>query len=426
MMTMKSRNQYLETLIRNNGGYHTQSKKKRSALLDEYCKNTGQNRKYIIRKIRAGKWVKDPTKTKERKRKEYYDGDVKVNLIKIWKIFDYPCGERLVTILRDETERLRKFGEIQCSGELTLKLKEISAKTIDRKLKREKELLYLRRKYQIKKNPLLYQKIPIKLSNEQNRQQLGNMQIDLVEHCGQNPKGEYLNTLSLTDISSGWWEGRAIKGKSEKVTAAALDNARDTSPFRWQEIHSDNGTEFINDHLFRYSKQTNLGFSRSRPEHKNDNCLVEQKNFTHVRRYVGYRRYDKAEEQNILNDLYQNELRFYKNFFQPQIKLKQKIRVGSRLQRKYYPPLTPYWRLMKSKSISQDKKQELVKIYRSLNPAQLKRTIDHKLKLLYEINQHRQNKNSVYEVERNIKNHKKLKPTTVTFLMSQPEAILVT
>lgn len=128
---MQSRNEYLETLIRSLG-YLTKSKKKKSALLDEYCKNTNQNRKYVIWKIRKGMWVKDPTKIKKRKRSEYYDGDIKVNLIKIWKIFDLPCGQRLRNNLQNELRRLRKLGEIDCSSEVAAKLLKISSKTIER------------------------------------------------------------------------------------------------------------------------------------------------------------------------------------------------------------------------------------------------------------------------------------------------------
>lgn len=410
MMTMKSRNEYLETLIRSRG-YLTKSKKERSLLLDEYCNNTKQNRKYISRKIRTGKWVKHPTKTKTRKRKEYYDGDVKVNLVKIWKMFDLPCGARLRAILQTEVARLRKLGELVCSNEIASKLLKMSSKTIDRKLVREKELLRLKRKYEHKVHPLLYQKVPVKIFSEQNREELGNLQIDLVEHCGQSPKGEFLNTLSTTDLLSGWWMGRAIKGKSEKATLQALCQARTYFPFEWKSIHSDNGTEFINAHLYTYTQKEKIGFYRSRPFRKNDNYLVEQKNYTHVRRYLGNLRYDTQGELEILNSLY-DDLYLYKNFFQPQIKLKEKVRVGSKIQRRYQRPRTPYHIVMQSKVLSSDQKQKLKTLYESLNPAALKRSIDQKLDLLYQVYQQKQNKNIVSKVEGN---RKKLNLISSTF-----------
>ncbi len=173
-MEMYSKNQYLKALIEQRG-YLLKSKKEKSKLLDEYCQTTGQNRNYVIRKIRKGIYLKQDFG--RRKRKVKYDGYVKDALIKIWRIFDYPCGQRLESLLRDgEALRLKEFKEINCSPEVLEKLKEISGKTIDRKLKYPKEAERIKRKYQKKVHPLLYQKIPVKLSDEWDRNQLGNIQ----------------------------------------------------------------------------------------------------------------------------------------------------------------------------------------------------------------------------------------------------------
>ena len=381
-MDMYSRNQYLKALIEKRG-YLLRSKKEKSKLLDEYCQTTGQNRNYVIRKIRKNLYLK-PNFGK-RKRKEYYDGEVRAVLVKIWRIFDYPCGQRLAPLLKEGlAERLKDLGEINCSDEVLKKLRKISAKTIDRKLSHQREIEKIKRKYHRKVHPLLYQKIPVKLSDEWDRTQLGNIQIDSVEHCGQSAKGEYLSTLSITDIATGWWEGEAIMGRGQIPTCKGLDRARKRFPFEWKEVHSDNGTEFINWHLFRYTQKTNLVFSRSRPNKKNDNCFVEQKNWTHVKKYVGYLRYDTLKEQEILNSLYQNELRLYKNFFQPVIKLISKERIGGKIHRKYDTPKTPYQRVMESKEVSKETKQKLKELYQSLNPAKLRREIKRKLDLLYQ------------------------------------------
>jgi hypothetical protein len=416
-MDMQSRNQYLRALIEKRG-YLLKSKKEKSKLLDEYCKTTGQNRNYVIRKIRKGAYLKSGFG--KRRRKEYYDGYVKEALVKIWQIFDYPCGQRLEAILKaGMAERLKELGEMNCSKEVLDKLRKISAKTIDRKLKHQKEIERIRKKYQKKVHPLLYQKIPVKLSDEWDRSQLGNIQTDLIEHCGQSARGEYINTISNTDIATGWWEGEAIMGRGQIPTQEGLDKARKRFPFEWKEIHSDNGTEYINAHLFRYTQQEGLGFSRSRPNKKNDNCFVEQKNWTHVKKYVGYLRYDTKEELEIINDLYQNELRLYKNFFQPVIKLISKERVGGKIHRKYDIPKTPYQRVMESKEVSEEKKQGLKKIYESLNPAELKRVIDRKLNLLYKAYQ---KKNKSIKVEPK----KKLEPNSLTFIMTQPKSVSLT
>ena len=301
-MDMKSKNQYLKALIEERG-YLLRSKKEKSKLLDEYCKTTKMNRNYVIRKIRTGTYLKESFG--KRKRKEYYDNYVKDVLVKVWRIFEYPCGQRLEPLLKDGlADRLRELGEISFSDQVSQKLKQIGAKTIDRKLRHQKEVERIRKKYQKKVHPLLYQKIPVKLSNEWDRSQLGNIQTDLIEHCGQSAKGEYLNTISNTDIATGWWEGEAIMGRGQIPTCQGLDRARSRFPFEWKEIHSDNETEYINTHLFRYTQKEKLTFSRSRPNKKNDNCFVEQKNWTHVKKYVGYLRYDSQDELNILNGLY--------------------------------------------------------------------------------------------------------------------------
>lgn len=381
---MYSRNQYLLELRREY--LKTKSKKKRGELLNEATKRTKLNRKYLIEKLKP-KSNLDKDKSQSKKRKQYYDNSIKPALVKMWQLFDYPCGQRLKPLLKSETEKLRLLNELSCSDEIAIKLKQISPATIDRKLKHQKEVERLRRKYHHKIHPLLYQKIPVKVFEEQDRSVLGNIQIDLIEHCGQSASGEFINTLSSTDISSGWWEGEAILGKGQERTFFGLEKCRSRFPFPWKEIHSDNGTEFINWHLLKYVGGEGLGFSRSRPYKKNDNCLVEQKNWTHVKKFVGYARYETEEELNILNDLYQKELRLFKNFFQPVIKLVSKERIKGKIHREYDTPKTPYHRLTESNELPEKKKQELKIIYQSLNPAQLKRTIDNKLDALYKINQ---------------------------------------
>ena len=385
---MKSRNQYLKEL--RTEYLKTKSKKKRGELLDEAIKRTILDRKYLIVKLKP-KSNLDKLHSERKRREEYYDSYVRSALVVMWKIFDYPCGKRLEPILKSETDRMRILGELDCSNEVAFKLKKIGIATIDRKLKHEREVERINRKYRRKIHPLLYQKIPVKVFDEQDRFTIGNIQIDLVEHCGQSASGQFINTLSNTDIGNGWWEGEAIMSKGQIPTQGGLDRARKRFSFDWKEIHSDSGKEFINAHLFNYTQRKELGFSRSRPYKKNDNCLVEQKNWTHVRKFVGYSRYDTLEELNILNDIYCNEMRLFKNFFQPVIKLVLKERVHGKIHRKYDKARTPYHRVMESKEVPEKKKQELKRIYESLNPAQLKRDLDRKLNLLAKAYQEKNN-----------------------------------
>lgn len=196
-MDMHSRNQYLEVLRKD---YLKACKKEKTKLLNEAVKRTGLCRKHLVVKLKPQTNLKPKPR---KKRKEYYDDYVKVSLVKLWEIFDYPCGQRLKPLLETEVERLRELGGLFCSDEVADKLKKISFRTIDEKLKHQKEAEFLKRKYHRKIHPLLYQKIPVKLSDQWDRNRLGNIQIDLVEHCGQKASGEFINTISCSDIATG-------------------------------------------------------------------------------------------------------------------------------------------------------------------------------------------------------------------------------
>lgn len=383
MMNMNSRNQYLAVIRKE---YFQSKKKAKSLLLDEYCKNTGLNRKYVIRKVNH-LWLWDEKgriKKKMRKRRKFYGSEVIMALVKLWEIFDYPCGQRLKPLLEQEIERLRKLGELEISDGTARKLTRIAPATIDRRLKPEKERLALfRKKGCSKPKSLLYQKIPVRL-NDWDTSIVGNLGIDFVEHCGSSKRGEYLNTLSATEISSGWWEGEAVMGRGQYPTLVGLQKIRERVPFSWLEIHPDNDSAFINGHLYQYCQKEGLKFSRSRPNKKNDNCYVEQKNWTHVKKVLGYLRYDTQGELKIINDLYRKQLRLYKNFFQPVMKVIKKERIAGKVKRKYDMPKTPHQRLMESNQISEEAKRRLKILYLSLNPAQLKREIEAKLDKLYQ------------------------------------------
>ena len=386
MMNMETRNQYLSVLRKQY--LKAKTRKEKTLLLDEYCKNTGLNRKYVIRKINHPKlWdEKGRIKPVRRKRKKKYEEETIKALVKLWKIFDYPCGQRLKPLLLEETERLKRLGEINISEQIVGQLKEISSATIDRRLKLKKEImvLNLRKRSSAKPKSLLYQKIPIRL-NDWNTSIIGNLGIDFVEHCGSSKQGEYINTLSTTEIATGWWEGEAIMGKGQYPTLEALKKIRERTPLFWLEIHPDNDSAFINAHLFKYCQQEEIKFSRSRPNKKNDNCYIEQKNWTHVKKTLGYLRYDTQDELLLINSLYRNELRLYKNFFQPVMKLAKKTRIGGKVKRVYDVPKTPYQRIMESNQISKETKKKLKALYLSLNPAQLKREIETKIDKLYQI-----------------------------------------
>jgi len=351
--------------------------------------------------------VKLKSKEERKKRKCFYGNDVITVLVEIWKIFDYPCGQRLEEILDTETENLRRWKEIVCSNEVAKKLKKMKSATIDRRLDHEKEVLKLKKKYR-KKSSFLLSNVPVKTSADFDRNIVGNVQVDFVESCGTSASGEYVNNLSICDIFSSWWEGEAVMGKGQQGAIIALDRIRKRMPFDWKEFHLDNGTNLLNFAVYAYAEKEELKYSRSRPYHKNDNCFIEQKNSTHVRQVIGYLRYDTQAELDCLNDLYQNELGLYKNFFQPVIKLKSKERIRGCLKRKYDRTKTPYRRLIESDQISKEEKETLTATYHSLNPAELKRTIDKKLDNFYEIYKKKKG-------QENIKLTNKLTPSIASF-----------
>ncbi|MBU1122654.1 MAG: transposase family protein [Candidatus Omnitrophica bacterium] len=370
-MDIMARNQYLKKIQEE---YLTASKMGKSQLLNESQKRTGLCRKHLITKLSQGNCLSIPTPRK--KRSQYYDGHFKAVLVKVWKIFDYPCGQRLAPLLKTEVDRLRLFNELSCSDIITDKLKSISPASIDLKLRHEKRVLNLSRNRNPSNNPLLYQKIPIKVNSDWDKSVPGNCQLDFVAHCGRSLAGEFINSLSLVDIFSGWWEGFAIMHKSQIKTHNALKELAARLPFPLKEIHPDNDFMFINNLIYPWALKNKVAFSRSRPYKKNDNAYIEQKNWTHIRKVFGYFRYDSIEEQKIMNNLLSNQLRLYKNFFQPITKLIKKDRIGSKVYRRYDNPKTPYQRLLESNVISDTKKKHLSLIYNSLNPAKLHREIN--------------------------------------------------
>jgi len=257
-------------------------------------------------------------------------------------------------------------------------------KRIDRLLAREKRERQLRRNRNPAGHPLLYQKIPVKVAAEWETSQVGNVQVDYVEHCGGSMAGEYLHTLSAVDIASSWWEGEPIAQRTQEATRAGMTAIRQRLPFRILEIHPDNDRRMINDLLWRYCRQTHIRMSRSRPYKKNDNAWVEQRNWTHVRKVVGYRRLDTTAELAALRELYKY-LRLYKNFFQPAMKLKAKVRSGGKIHRQYEEARTPYQRLLDSGQLSGRAEKRLRRQYESLNVAELRRQVEELRNRLFDL-----------------------------------------
>jgi hypothetical protein len=356
-------------------------------LLNEARRRTRLNRKVLIRKLAHP--AKPAGSRPKPGRKAIYGTEVLSALVQVWEIFDCPCGQRLAPALRQEVERLRANGELRCSEEVAEKLRRISAKSIDRLLVREKREKQLRRTRNPARQGLLYQKIPVKVAGEWDTAEIGHLQVDYVEHCGRSNAGEYVHTLSVVDVASGWWEGEAIGSRSQKATEEGLEAIRRRMPFRMREIHPDNDRGLINELIWSYCRARRIRMTRSRPYKKNDNAWVEQRNWTHVRKMVGYQRYDTMPELMAMRALYER-LRLYKNYFQPAMKLKRKVRIGGRIHRQYEEARTPYQRLLASGQLRPAAKRELARQYAGLNVADLRRQMVELQRRLFEWGEQKQ------------------------------------
>ena len=370
--------------------YTKAAKKQKGIILDEFCTITGYNRSYAswilkIKKDRVLGYMKTGTRTikfvaakrkkKKRGRPKIYTYDVFLALRRIWMIFDFICGKRLAPFIAEAVEKLKKHNELEITNEVDKKLATISASTIDRLLKNEKSKLRLGKgRSGTKPGTLLKNQIPIRTFADWNDAVPGFTECDLVGHDGGNSCGDYAQSLNFVDIATCWDSTAACKNKAQVHVFKALKDIIDRFPFDVLGIDSDNGSEFINDIMLRYCKKNEITFTRSRPYKKNDSCFVEQKNYSVVRRNVGYQRYDTDKELRILNKLY-IYLDSYVNYFQPVVKLVSKTRVGSKVTKKYDRAKTPFKRVLDSEHVDDKIKESLKKKYDDLNPAELKRKI---------------------------------------------------
>jgi len=298
-----------EIIWKESKGYNKLSKKEKMTRLDSVVAVTGYNRDYASRLLsiqdkityvkdgssgRFYRLVADARKAKKRpRRKKKYDEEVLEILKKIWVIMDFPCGKRLAPCMSWLVPKLEAFGEIEIgSYEVRKKLLSISAASIDRLLKGEKRKLSLKKRKSTKPGSLLKDQISVRTFADWDDAKVGFMEMDLVSHEGGNPSGEYAFTLTLTDVCSGWTENRAVKNRAQKWTFEAIGIIRQKLPFSLKGLDSDNDSTFINAHLFRYCEENEITFTRSRVGNKNDGCYVEQKNWSVVRRTVGYARHD--------------------------------------------------------------------------------------------------------------------------------------
>jgi hypothetical protein len=364
--------------------YQAARKKERGAILDEFVDVSGYNRVYagwLLRwhgkKVRVGQRlvvVGDASMRVRRRRPRVYDASVVAALTRLWVLLDYLSGKRLAPALGPVVEALERHGELTLAPAVRAKLLSISPATIDRLLASEKKRYALKSRSRTKPGTLLRHQVPIRTFAEWDDARPGFVEIDLAGHDGGWDRGDYTQTLTLTDIATTWTELGTARNKAQVHVFAALQQARTRVPFPLVGIHSDNGGEFINKPLVVYCREHEITFTRSRPYRKNDNCFVEQKNWAVVRRFVGYARYDTDQACALLAQL-DVALSDYLNFFVPSMKLLEKVREGARVHKRYDRARTPFERVLASPDITEEVKQALRERAARLNPAALMRTI---------------------------------------------------
>ena len=361
--------------------YFRANRKEKSKILDEYSATLGMHRKHLNRLLTRMVIGGDRQRPPGRK-KEYNPEELEVPLKRIWLASDQMCGKRLkeaIPLWLPHYEEM--YGELETK--LKIQLTKMSAATIDRIL--ENSRLHIpKRLCGTRPGNLLRHQIPIK-TDQWNEDRPGFVEGDTVAHCGTSLLGSFAWSITVTDIFSGWTENGAMWSKGARNTMEQIRLIEERIPFPILGWDSDNGGEFINYHLKRYFeiRDKPAQFTRSRPYHSGDNAHVEQKNWTHVRQLFGYYRFDDPDIVPLMNDLYHNELSLLHNYFYPAMKLQDKIRIQSKIKKRYDKPQTPYQRLINSDHISKEQKQKLKQTFESLNPFKLRQVIEHKLKKIF-------------------------------------------
>lgn len=380
--------------------YRTAQKAEKRRILDEFTQVTGYSRKYAIHML--ANWGKERIlthqgqsirvvigashKRKKRKGIRIYGQNLQDSLRKIWELFDYMCGKRLVVLIRQNIDLLELQEEFGIDQGIREQLSRISPATVDRLLKKEREKLTLKGRSTTRAGSLLKHQIPIRVFFDWDERKPGFFELDTVSHDGGRSSGEFCFTLTATDVYSGWVELRALPNRAHRWVKQEAESIRLNLPYPLRGIDSDNGGEFINHQLWNWCNDNQILFTRGRAYRKNDNCFVEQKNDLAVRRTVGYCRFDTHAEYLALSEVYLHLCPLL-NFYYPSVRIIEKTRIGARVKKIYDTPKPPYQRLLESPDIDLQVKNDLRRRAKELHLIKQKRLVDQsvaKLLRLYE------------------------------------------
>src|SRR5256712_8490951 len=371
-MSRASRWDYLQRIYPR---YQKASRPEKQVILDEFCANCSYPRKHAIRLLNRPLPAAKPEPRRRAPRRTY--GPPMMAVLKaVWEAADYPWSVRLKALLPEWMPWIgRRF---RLSAATEQQLLRISARTIDYRLRGEKRRRRRRLYGRTKPGSLLKHHIPLK-TDHWDVKVPGFTEIDLVSHSGNSAAGDFCYSLNLSDIHTGWTETQAVLGKSQEAVRGALETIRQALPFALRGIDSDNGSEFINQHLYRYCQAQAMQFTRGRPYKKDDNAHIEQKNWTHVRRLLGYVRYDTAGAREAINDLYRNDLRRVQKLLSPSVELAKNEHVRLRARRRLPTPATPPARLQACPAADPGPVAGLRRLRARLHPLQLSASLDAQL-----------------------------------------------
>lgn len=361
-------------------------KTEKTKILDELCTNCRLNRKYAIRRLRNFKVLRrKKTKNKPGPKPKYQQPEFLAVLKEIWITANLPCSKRLKAVLPIWLPAYQQeFGTPKF--EILKKLSKISPASIDRVLHPLKHLYRGKGRSATKPGLLLKHHIPIQ-TDQWNELRPGFLETDTLMHCGNSLEGHYAVSTTTVDIATAWIEQRATYGKGQRDIAEKIKEIEASLPFPTLGFDCDNGNELLNQALMRYflNRKDPVQYTRSRPYHSDDNAHVEGKNWTHVRQWLGYRRFEDPLIVDLLNDLYKKEWRLFHNFFMPSVKLQTKERIGSKIIKRHDSPKTPCQRVLASKFIPPHTKQALKDQFKTLNPFRLRKTIDKKIAIIHKL-----------------------------------------
>ncbi len=365
-MSLSARKELLERI---RSKYQSANWSEKNQILTAFVQATGYRRKYAISLLNATPEMQAEKELVVRQRRKIYNEEVQQSFLTIWNAANQICPKRLIPFLPKFVESLERHGHLSMPQDTKTRLLRMSAATADRLLKTERK--QTRKSLSTTRaGSLLKKQIPIRTFADWSDVTPGFVEADLVAHCGDRASGTFLNTLTITDIASGWTELIPLLRKSEADVRSGLVNIRSVLPFPILGLDTDNGSEFINYELMRFCETERITFTRARAYRKNDQAHVEEKNGSIVRRMTGYDRFEGLAAWRAMAALYA-KLRLYVNFFQPSQKLLKKRREGSKTIKQYDVARTPCQRLLDSTYIRPATKTGLSETFSDLDPVLL-------------------------------------------------------